>query len=68
MPRKLLELPPEVARRFVRDMRAFFACGHDTIKTDGIAANTLHSLRQHDSGKLRLTDVKAMFLEMKDFA
>ena len=67
MPRKPLELPPEVARNFVRDMRAFFACGHDTIKADGIAANTLHSLKQHYSGKLRLTDLKAMFLEMKDF-
>ncbi len=40
MPRKPLELPPEVARNFVRDLRAFFACGHDTIKADGIAANT----------------------------
>jgi len=32
MPQKFLELPPEVARAFVRDMKAFFACGHDTIK------------------------------------
>ena len=47
MPREPLERPPEVGRNFVRDMKAFFACGHDTIKADGIAANTLHSLKQH---------------------
>jgi hypothetical protein len=66
MPRKPLELPPEVAKALVRDMRAFFGAGHNTIKADGIAANQLHALRQHYNGKLRLTDVKAMFLEMKD--
>jgi hypothetical protein len=49
-------------------MRAFFAARHNTIKADGIAANQLHALRQHYNGKLRLTDVKAMFLEMKDYA
>jgi len=54
MPRKPIELPPAVAREFVRDMKAFFACGHDTIKADGIAVGTLHSLRQHYNGKLRL--------------
>lgn len=27
MPRKPLEPPPAVARAFVRDMKAFFACG-----------------------------------------
>jgi len=54
MPRKPLELPPEVARAFVRDMKAFFACGHDTIKADGIAAMQLHALKQHYDGKLRL--------------
>jgi hypothetical protein len=67
MPSKPIELPPEVAKAFVRDMRAFFAARHNTIKADGIAANQLHALRQHYNGKLRLTDVKAMFLEMKDY-
>jgi len=60
------ELPPEVAQAFVRDMKAFFACGHDTIKADGIAAMQLHALKQHYSGKLRLTDVKEMFVQMRD--
>ena len=68
MPRKPIELPPEVARAFVRDMKAFFACGRDTIKADGIAAMQLHDLRQHYSGKLRMNDIKAMFLEMRDQA
>jgi len=48
-------------------MRAFFAAGHNTVKADGIAEQT-HSLRQHYDGKLRLTDAKAMFLEMNDHA
>ncbi len=47
-------------------MRAFFACGHDTIKADGIAAQQLHALREHYSGKLRLIDVKEMFVAMRD--
>jgi len=49
-------------------MKAFFACGHDTIKADGIAAIQLHALKQHYDGKLRLTDIKAMVLELKDHA
>jgi hypothetical protein len=66
MHRKPLELPPEVARDFVGDMKAFFARGHDTIKVDGIAIGTLHMLKQHYSGKLRLADVKAMFVLMRE--
>jgi hypothetical protein len=65
---KPLELPPGVARDFIRDMRAFFAAGYDTIKADAIAAQQLHLLREHYPGKLRLTDVKEMFLQMKDYA
>jgi len=47
-------------------MKAFFACGHDTIKADGIAAMQLHALKQHYNGKQKLTDIKEMFLELKD--
>ncbi len=47
-------------------MKAIFACGHDTIKADGIVAMQLHTLKQHYDGKLRLTDIKTMFLEMRD--
>ena len=48
-------------------MRAFFA-ETNRIKADEIAARQLHALRQHYNGKLRLTDVKGMFLQMKDNA
>ena len=46
MPRKPIELPPEVAKAFVRDMRAFFA-EKNGVKADGIAARQLHALRAH---------------------
>jgi hypothetical protein len=66
MPSKPIELPPEVARDFVRDMRAFFAAGGTGAKADGIAAMQLHALKQHYSGKLKLADVKEMFMQMRD--
>jgi hypothetical protein len=46
MPRKPIELPPEIARNFVRHAR-FFAAGHDSIKADGIAAQQLRALREY---------------------
>ena len=46
LPRKPIKLPPAVARRFVEDMRAFFAAGHNAIKADEIAARQLHALRE----------------------
>jgi hypothetical protein len=66
MPSKLIEPPPEVAKAFVRDVRAFFAASGTDVKADGIAAQQLHALRQHDDGKLKLADIKAMFLQIKD--
>ena len=47
-------------------MKAFFAYGHDTIKADGIAAMQLHALRQHYDGKLRQTDIKELFVQIRD--
>jgi hypothetical protein len=35
---------------------------------DAIAARQLHALRQHYAGKLKLIDVKEMFLQMRDQA
>jgi hypothetical protein len=67
---KPLEPPPEVARGFFKDLRAFLA-EKDAIKADAIAARQLHALRQYQrprEKKLRLSDVKAMFLQMKDHA
>ena len=41
---KPLEVPPEVARRFFEDMRAFHR-EPNPIKRDEIAARQLHALR-----------------------
>ncbi len=67
MTRKPLDLPPAVARAFVKDMRAFFA-EEDKHKQDAIAVRQLNALREHQGPRekpLRLSDVKQMFVEMK---
>jgi hypothetical protein len=69
MPTKSLELP-KVAQAFVRDMRAFFKA-RTQLEQDEIASRQLHALQafQHPRDKrLRLADVKQMFLDMKDLA
>ena len=58
MPSKPPDLPIEVAKAFVRDMRAFHAA-KDSLKKDEIAAKQLWLLRQHWNGELRITDVAA---------
>jgi hypothetical protein len=68
--KKPLELPPTVARGFVEAMRAFFA-EEDATKRDAIAAHQLSVLRDYQASRekpLRLSDVKAMFAEMKRIA
>lgn len=68
MIRKQLDLPPDVAHTFVDDMRAYFA-EDNPIKRDGIAVRQLRALREHQGPrekKLRLSDVKEMFAQMKD--
>jgi hypothetical protein len=65
--RKPLELPPAVARAFVKDMKAYFA-EENRYKQDEIALRQLHALWEFQGPrekKLRLSDVKAMFVEMK---
>lgn len=47
-------------------MRAFFAAGGTGVKAEGIAGMQLLALKQHFMGKLRLIDVKEMFLQMRD--
>jgi hypothetical protein len=68
MPSRPIELPPRVAKAFVKDMRAFFKA-KDQLKQDEIASRQLHALipfqRPRDK-RLRLADVKEMFLQMKD--
>jgi hypothetical protein len=68
MPRKPIELPPALARAFVKDMLAFFA-EKNAIKRDEIAARQLRALRGYSpprAKKLRLSDVHEMFLAMRD--
>jgi hypothetical protein len=62
-----LELPPNVARGFMDDMWAYFA-EEDPNKRDVIALRQLHALKEHQGPRekaLGLSDVKAMFAEMK---
>ena len=68
MIRKPLELPPAIARAFVEDMKAYFA-EENPIKREGIAVRQLRALREHQGPrekKLRLSDVKELFAQMKD--
>ena len=68
VPRKPIELPPAVARRFVQDMRAFHA-EKNSIKRDEVAARQMHALRQLQGPrdkKLRVADVIEMFRQMRD--
>jgi hypothetical protein len=67
MRRGQLNLPPNVARAFWNDLRAYWA-EDDGHKRDAIAVRQLHLLKEHHSPRdkpLRLSDVRAMFLEMK---
>ena len=64
---KNIELPPRVAEAFVRDMRAFFKAKNQ-LKQDEIASRQLHALwafQRRREKKLRLADVKEMFLQMR---
>jgi len=70
MARHPLEPPPEVARRFFKDLSAFLV-EKDPIKADAIAARQLQALREYQGPqekKLRLSDVKQIFLQMKNHA
>jgi hypothetical protein len=63
-----LELPPAISRAFVRDMEAFFA-EENRLKRDEIALRQLHVLREYQGPReqaLGLSDVKAMFLHMRN--
>jgi len=68
--KKPLELPPAVARAFVKDMRAFFA-ETNPIKRDEIAVRQLRALQPLQGPrekKLRLSDVYELFLQMQHHA
>ena len=70
MPAKPIELPPEIAKAFVKDMRSYFKEAN-AIKRDEIASRQLHALQAFQrprEKKLRIHDVKEMFEQMKDHA
>ncbi len=46
MIRKPRDLPPAIARAFVKDMEAYFA-EKDRLKQDEIALRQLHALKEH---------------------
>lgn len=66
MLRKQLIIPPQAAKAFVREMKSFFKA-KTQLKQDEIAASTGWMLQQHlpRGTKLRLSDVKQLFLEMR---
>ena len=67
MARKPLDLPPDVARAFVRDMLAYFA-ETNAIKRDEIAARQMTVLRQYQGPRekpVRTHDIKEMFVRMR---
>jgi hypothetical protein len=63
---KMPDIPLEIARKVIDDMRAFYA-EQDGHKRDGIAAETLERLRPYQpkyGKKIRLMDVKELFQQM----
>jgi hypothetical protein len=68
MPHKPIELPPEVARAFIRDMRAFFSAGGTGVKADGIAAPSASRAQTVLPRQAEVTEVKEMFLQMKSMS
>jgi hypothetical protein len=70
MPRKAIQLPPEVARAFIRDLKAFFAEENPT-KRDEIAIRQMSALRQYQGPRekpVRIPDIMEMFRQMRDDA
>ncbi|WGS17328.1 MULTISPECIES: hypothetical protein [unclassified Bradyrhizobium] len=57
--RKLIEIPPEVARQFVADMEAYHS-ERDSMRRDEIAGRTRHTLLGYmpAGSELRLREVK----------
>lgn len=71
MPSKPLDLPVDVAKAFVKDMRAFFNAGGTGTRADGIAGRQMHILRRYQGPRekpINVLDVKGMFLQMRKHA
>jgi len=68
--RKKPDLPPDVARAFVKDMRAYFGEKHP-IRRDEIARRQLVALRDYNPSSVRellLPDIYEMFEKIRDEA
>lgn len=66
---KLDAIPPEVTRQIIEDMHRYFAAGAGAFQQDAIAAETLHRLKPYErkfGSRLRLNDIKELFVQMKD--
>ena len=58
IPRKPIEVPPEVARQFAVDVQAYHAA-QDDIQRNRITVGSRHMLLEHIVGtKLRLNEVR----------
>jgi hypothetical protein len=64
MPKAALEIPPVVGRAFVDAMRAFYDEPSEA-KRGEMAVQTMHTLRDHWRGNLKLHQVVDMFHEMR---
>jgi hypothetical protein len=60
---KPLNLPPDVAKAFADDMKAFLV-EKSATRRDELAARQLRALRPHVPGRLRLADVRVMFFQL----
>lgn len=68
MPRRPLDLPPEVAQEFMRDLEAYFAATTGLAKEE-IAARQLRTLREHlrpSDGRLTVNNVRDLFEAMAE--
>jgi hypothetical protein len=70
IPSKPIDLPPKVAKTFVKHMQAYYA-ERSAIKRDKIAGDAAQLLKPDlppRDRKLRLPDIYEMFEAMKDHA
>jgi probable addiction module antidote protein len=69
-PKKKLDLPPDVARAFIKDMREYFREKHP-IRRDEIARRQLVALRDYNPSSVKellVPDIYEMFEKIKDGA
>jgi hypothetical protein len=65
MTNKPIEPSPEVAKAFVRNLKAYFAGGR-TPKAEAITDKQVWLLSEHTSRTVKVHEVKEMFVQMRD--